>query len=102
MSKVNATMHVVKDILGEIGNIAALPAKIDGKEVNYLPLNTGLVFCNKAQKMSEMPCDTCIVIKNWRKITSQYSDSFVMDTCGNANLSYWSNSRATAILLGGF
>ena len=42
------------------------------------------------------------MIKNWRKITSQYSDSFVMDVCGDADLSYWSNSRATAILLGGF
>ena len=52
--------------------------------------------------MSEMPCDTCIVIKNWRKITSQYSDSFVMDVRGDADLSYWSNPRATAILLSGF
>lgn len=101
-SKANATMHVTKDILGDIGNVAALPAEIDGKEVNYLPLNTGLVFRNKAQKMSEMPLDTCVVIENWRKITSQYGDSFVMDVRGDADLSYWSNSRATAILLGGF
>ena len=102
MSKANATMHVAKDILGEIGNVAALPAEINGKEVNYLPLNTGPVFCNKAQKMSEVPCDTYVVVENWRKITSQYSDGFVMDVCGDADLSYWSNPRATAILLGGF
>lgn len=98
----NATTHVAKQVIENLGNIKALPSEIDGQKITYLPSGAGAKTFPKSHKMVELPKDSVTVFERWNKVTGVYGDSFCMYVKDQEGVSYWSNSRVTAILLGGF
>lgn len=98
----NATSHVAQKAIDSLGDIEALPKEIDGKTINYLPRGFGCENLPKTLKMMDLPLNSVTVFDHWRKVDGIYGDTYVMYVKDHADLSYWSNSRATAILAGGF
>lgn len=98
----NATSHVAKQVVENIGNIEALPSEIDGLKIKYLPSGAGAKTFPKSHKMMELPKNSVTVFDRWNKVTGIYGDSFCMYVKDQEGVSYWSNSRATAILIGDF
>lgn len=96
--KANATAHVSEAVASQIGKIKALPNDIDGCEVNYLPASAGAAASPRAVKMDTIPTDSFVVISNWRKVNSQFGDSYILYIKDDNTKTYWSNSRVSGII----
>lgn len=100
-STANATPHISEELKKKIGHSKALPAKLEGKEISYLPTSAGFTEDSAPQKLDTIPEDSIVVIHRWRKITTKFGDSYVLHVDNQPGKAYWGNSRVTAILNGG-
>lgn len=88
-------------VSADLGTEEALPRSINGRQITYLPSNAGDICESKIEDLAKLPNDSFTIISEWRKVDSDYDDSYILYVENEPGRAYWSNPHVAGIINNG-
>lgn len=89
-------------ISSNIGTIDALPADIEGRKIKYLTIDAFGTYRSKVEKLNTLPVNSFTIISEWRKVDSDYDESYILYVENEPGRAYWSNPHVAGIINNGY
>lgn len=81
-----------------VKEVNVLPADLDGRKINYLPVRAGNVCDVRVEKLSTLPENSFIVISEWKRAQPESNGSYILHVAGEPARAYWSDPHVTRII----